>query len=158
MFARALAGVAGHPLSRGVLCPFGLTGHHLPYHPARLKQGPVKEAAAAVADAMAKCGPGERVAVLDLRPGRTSSWTHRLAMASVRNGTYITPGRMFGGPVAVNLANARTVLSFGAPLLDGWGTPGAVFAARERFRLVQAEAVESRTAAMADKRPDAQDH
>ena len=28
-----LAGVADHPLSRGGLCPFGVTGHHLPYDP-----------------------------------------------------------------------------------------------------------------------------
>ena len=44
-----LSGVGGHPLSRGALCPFGIVGHHLPYLPARVKEGPVKEAAAAVA-------------------------------------------------------------------------------------------------------------
>jgi anaerobic selenocysteine-containing dehydrogenase len=137
----ALAGVAGG------LCPFGLTAHHLPYHPARLKQGRVKEAAAAVADAVAQCGPAERVAVLDLRSGRTASWTHRRAMGSVRNGLYLAPPE---SPVAVALQNAKTVLSLSAPLLDGWGTPGNVFAARDHFRLIQAEAVESRTAALAD--------
>ena len=137
----SLAGVGGG------LCPFGLTAHHLPYHPARLKQGPVKEAATAVAGAIAKCGPGERVAVLDLRPGRTASWTYRRAMASVKNGLYLAPPEP---PVAVNLGNAKTVLSLGAPLLDGWGTPGNVFAARDAFRLIQAEAVESRTASLAD--------
>jgi hypothetical protein len=41
-------------------------------------------------------------------------------------------------------------LSFGAPLLDGWGTPGNVIAARENFRLIQAEPLESRTASLAD--------
>ena len=137
----ALAGVAGG------LCPFGLTAHHLPYHPARLKQGPVKEAAAAVVDAMAQCGPAERVAVLDLRPGRTASWTYRRAMSSVHNGLYLAPPEP---PIAVNLQDAKTVLSLGASLLDGWGTPGNVFAARDGFRLIQAEAVESRTAALAD--------
>ena len=136
----ALAGVGGG------LCPFGLTAHHLPYHPARLKEGPVKEAAAAVAEAAAKCGPGERVAVLDLRPGRTASWTYRRAMAAAR-GLYIAPAE---SAVAVDLASAKTVLSLGAPLLDGWGTPARVFAARDGFRLIQAEAVESRTAALAD--------
>jgi len=137
----ALAGVFGG------LCPFGVTAHHLPYHPARLRQGPVKEAAAAVAAAIAKCGPRERVAVLDLRPGRTASWTYRRAMAGVRNGTYIAPAQP---PVSVNLANARTVLSLGAPLLDGWCSPANAFAARDRFRLIQAEPVESRTASLAD--------
>src|SRR6185369_75194 len=59
----AMAGV------NGGLCPFGVSGHHLPYHPARLRTGPVKEATDAVADAIAKRRDGERVAVLDLRPG-----------------------------------------------------------------------------------------
>src|ERR1051325_101991 len=78
----ALAGV------RGGLCPFGVTAHHLPYHPARLRNGPAEEAAAAYAQALAKRKPGEYVAVLDLRPGRTASWTYRRAMAAVENGVY----------------------------------------------------------------------
>jgi len=143
----ALAGVPGHPVSRGALCPFGLTGHHLPFHPARVKSGPVKEARAAVADAIAK---GDRIAVLDLRPGRTASWTYRRAMAAIRNGAYIVPPRPLGPATAVNLAAAKTVLSFGAPLLEGWGTPGNVIALRDGFRLIQVDAVESRTAALAD--------
>jgi anaerobic selenocysteine-containing dehydrogenase len=137
----ALAGVGGG------LCPFGLTAHHLPYHPARLKQAPVQEAAAAVADAIRKRGPEERVAVLDLRPGRTASWTYRRAMAAMKNGLYLAPPEP---SVAVSLDRAKTVLSLGAPLLDGWGTPANVFAARDGFRLIQAEAVESRTASLAD--------
>ena len=32
----------------GGLCPFGLTAHQLPYHPARLRQGPIAEAASAL--------------------------------------------------------------------------------------------------------------
>ena len=144
----ALAPVANHPVSHGALCPFGLTGHHLPYHPARVKQGPVEQAQAAVADAVAK---GERVAVLDLRPGRTASWTYRRAMAAIRNGVYIAPAQALGAGTAVNLANAKTVLSFGAPLLEGWGTPGNVIALRDGFRLIQVEAVESRTASLADQ-------
>ena len=134
--------------AHGGLCPFGLTGHHLPYHPERLQQGPAKEAAAAVAVAIAKCAPGERVAVLDLRPGRTASWTYRRAMASLANGVYIAPKPP---AAAVNLGAAKTVLSLGAPLLDGWAAPGNVFAARSGFRLIQAEAVESRTAVLADE-------
>jgi hypothetical protein len=145
----ALMGVPAHPLSLGALCPFGLTGHHLPYHPERLKQGPAHEAAGAVANAIAQCGPNERIAVLDLRPGRTASWTYRRAMAAVKNGVYLTAPRPLGG-AAVNLAAARTVLSIGVPLLEGWGTPGNVLAARAGFRLIQAEPFESRTAALAD--------
>ena len=145
----SLMGVAEHPFSHGALCPFGLAGHHLPYHPARLRQGPVAEAKAAASQALARCGKAERAAVLDLRPGRTASWTYRRALAQW-NGVYLTPPRTLGGSVAVNLAAAKTVLSFGVPLLDGWGTLGNAIAAREGFRLIQAETVESRTAVMAD--------
>ncbi len=134
--------------ARGGLCPYGLAAHHLPYHPARLRQGSEREAAGAVAEAMARLAANERIAVLDLRPGRTASWTYRRAMAAVRNGTYIAPPEP---GAAVNLDRAKIVLSLSAPLLDGWGTPAAVFAARPNFRLIQAEAVESRTASLADR-------
>ena len=132
----SLAGV------RGGLCPFGLTAHHLPYHPARLKQGPVEEATRAVAQRAA-----EGIAVLDLNPGRTASWTYRRAMASLK-GIYLAPE---SPAEAYDLSAAKTVLSIGAPLLDGWGTPANVIAARQNFRLIQAEAVESRTAVLADE-------
>ena len=143
----SLAGAAGHPLNHGALCAYGIAGHHLPYHPARLTSGAADEAMAAVKDAISRCGTQERIAVLDLRPGRTHSWTYRRAMSGVRNGLYIAPERPTTG---IHLAAAKTVLSFGAPLLDSWGTPGNVIAARSGFRLIQAEAVESRTASLAD--------
>ncbi|MEI9976820.1 MAG: hypothetical protein WDO73_35075 [Ignavibacteriota bacterium] len=145
--------------ANGGLCPFGLAGHHLPYIPSRIKEGPVKEAAAAVADGIAKCGPAESVATFDLRPARTASWTYRRAMAALKNGRYVTPP--VDSSIAVDLSQARTVLSFGVPVLDGWGTPRIVNAARPGFRLVQVEAIESRTATMADRwlriRPGSED-
>ncbi|HMC62641.1 MAG TPA: hypothetical protein VKJ01_25835, partial [Candidatus Solibacter sp.] len=164
-----LAGVASHPLSRGALCPFGLTGHHLPYHPARLKPGmpgmsSAEQALAAVSAAISAtasaaippAGGSGRIAVLDLRPGRAASWTYRRAMAAL-NGVYLTQGQ----PVAFDLHQAKTVLSFGVPVLDGWGTPGNVWAARPGFRLIQAEPIQSRTAALADVwlpiQPDTED-
>jgi anaerobic selenocysteine-containing dehydrogenase len=136
----SLAGVGGG------LCPFGLTAHHLPYHPARLKQGPIQQATAAVSQRAAHLAPGA-IAVLDLNPGRTVSWTYRRAMASLK-GLYLAPE---SHPVAYDLSAAKTVLSIGGPLLDGWGTPANVFAARPNFRLIQADAVESRTAMLADQ-------
>ena len=154
-----LAGVAGHPLSHGALCPFGILGHHLPYRPERLKEGPVSQATASVADGIAKRGPSELVVTLDLRPGRTASWTYRRAMGAIKNGRYVAASA--DTQVAVDLLKARTVLSFGVPVLDGWGTPGNVHAARPGFRLIQIDAVESRTASMADQwlrvRPNAED-
>jgi hypothetical protein len=133
-------------LSHGALCAFGIAGHHLPYHPDRLKSGPVAEATTAVRSALGQLRDTQRCAVLDLRPGRTASWTYRRAMAAIRNGVYLAPP----APLPVNFAAAKTVLSLGAPLFDNWGTPGNVIAARDHFRLIQAEAVESRTAVMAD--------
>jgi len=143
----SLAGVKDHPLSHGALCPWGIAAHHLPYHPARLRQAPVEQANDVIADALARCGLHERIAVLDLRPGRTASWTYRRAMAALPNGTYIASAEPEWG---VDLGAARTVLSLGAPLVDGWGTPGNVFAARGHFRLIQADATETRTASFAD--------
>ena len=131
-----LAGVAAHPRSRGALCAFGIAAHHLPFHPARLREGPADAARAAISG---------RVGVLDLRPGRTASWTYRRAMAAM-NGVYIAHEL----PAAYDLHQAKTVLSLGVPLLDGWGTPGNVWAARPNFRLIQAEPMQSRTAALAD--------
>jgi len=148
----SLAGVAAHPLSHGALCAWGVAGHHLPYDPRRLKQGSASEseAAAAVADAMAKRATGERVALLDLLPGRAASTVYRRAMAAVKDGAYLAAPRAMGG-AAVDLAKTRTVLSLGAPVLAGWGTPGNVFRARANFRLIQAEPYESATAALADE-------
>jgi len=143
----SLAGVKPHPISHGALCPWGIAGHHLPYHPARVRQGPVKEALAAVSRAISQRGAGERIAVLDLRPGRTVSWTYRRAMAAIDDGIYLAPRQP---AYSIDLTEAQTVVSFGAPLSDGWGTPGNVFAARANFRLVQIEPVETRTAALAD--------
>jgi menaquinone reductase, molybdopterin-binding-like subunit len=137
----SLAGVGGG------LCPFGVGGHQLPYHPDRVRKGTAEEAAVAFSAAIANRGPSERVAVLDARPGRTASWTYRRAMAAVK-GLYIAPPLP---AAAVKLENARTVLSVGAPLLDGWMSPAKAFAARNGFHLIQAEAVESRTAVVADE-------
>ena len=48
------------------------------------------------------------------------------------NGVYL--GRRAAGPAAaVDLAKARTVLSLGVPVLDGWGTPGNVHRRARRF-------------------------
>jgi hypothetical protein len=134
----AMAGVGGG------LCAMAVTAHHLPYWPERVKHGPVEEARAAVA----KVGAAERVAVLDLRPGRAASAVYRKAMAARANGLYLTP-RQPG--FAVNPGAARTVISLGAPVLDGWVAPAAAWAARDKFRLVQVEPELSRTAALADE-------
>jgi hypothetical protein len=142
--------IAGQPVSlagvQGGLCVFGVAGHHLPYHPARIRTaGDAKER---IAKAVAKRRPGDHIAVLDMQPGRTASWTHRRAMAAIPNGIYLAPPQP---TVAIDLAAARSVLSLGGPVLDGWVAPSRAFALRDRFRLIQVEAAESRTAALADQ-------
>lgn len=134
----ALAGLSGQPL-----CAFGLTGHQLPYHAGRIKEAPAVQAAEAVARRDARGS----IAVLDLRPDRTASWIYRRAMAALGRGLYLAPRSALP---AVNLQNVRTILSFGVPVLDGWGTPARVLAARAGFRLIQAEPRESHTAMLAD--------
>src|SRR5436190_10474658 len=113
----ALAGV------NGGLCAAGVTGHQLPYYTERVKQGPVEAARAEIA----KVDAAARVAVLDLRPGRKASALYRRAMAAAPNGVYLAPPQP---PVLVNPAAAKTILSLGAPLLDGWVAPAEAFAVR----------------------------
>ncbi len=153
-----LAGVAEHPLSNGTLCPVGLGAHHLAYHPGRLSH-PVRrsrkfgtseqqavsldEATHAIAEAIRSTSAEESVAILDLQPGRSISRVYRQLLAHLPNGAYVL------GPVVedatlvmcarmsdadehslgYDLENARTIVSFGAPLFDGWGTPGRMMRA-----------------------------
>jgi hypothetical protein len=167
----SLAGVTAHPASRGALCPIGLAGHHQPYHPLRLRHAlrhgrplSVEEAVPRVRDAIAgSLGKGQ-VAVWDSDPGRARSVISRRFAAQIENGMYLSSpppeGAMLrvlenmfekpSGPLGLDLENTRTILSFGAPVLDGWGTPGRVLKQRANFRLVQVEAELSRTASLAD--------
>ena len=88
----ALSGVPGHPISRGALCPAGLGGHHLPYHPDRLETAVLLSVAGGIAtalpvsidDALARIanvinsrGEGEMVVVVDEQPGRSISHIYR---------------------------------------------------------------------------------
>lgn len=176
-----LAGVALHPQSHGMLCTMGLAGHHLPFHPERM-QAPfqrvrddshvrrntttAEEAMAAWKRAIDAAKPGEYVAILDQRPGRAQSFLYRRALSAIPQGLYLTMSdqgatldclrRCFAtttGPLGLDIENTGTLLSFGAPVLDGWGTPGRILALRKqgRLRIIQAEPVRSRTAGRADR-------
>ena len=158
-----LAGVPGHPAGGGALCPLGSAGHHLPYHPARLRaplrrllkrEWPTRHvstspeaAIAALAAAVAAGSRGSRsgyVAILDPRPGRALSSLYRRFLAALPDGLYIAAPReeeksldllcgMLGEPagsLGYDLENCRTLLSFGAPVLEGWGGPGRLLRLR----------------------------
>jgi len=186
-----LTGVSQHPVSHGTLCPVGLGGHHLPYHPRRATQpiervqrggalefSPVSldAAVAAVVKAISEANTGgssQLIAVLDQQPGRIVSAHYQQFLGRIGNGIYLTPPAagdatlnavqaMFekpSGPLGYDLENTRTILSFGAPILDGWGTPGRVMEITKtrmflepdkRLKIIQVETRQSRTALFAD--------
>jgi hypothetical protein len=179
----SLSGVAGHPVGDGTLCPLGLAGHHLAFHPRRIVQpwrkvngagGPSwvparrEEVIGDISRRLRTGGISGTVGLLDRRPGRSVSLMYRDFLEGTGNGVYLTShgneesalGRIRkrtrpdAGPLGYDLGRASIVLSFGAPLLDGWGNPGAVrriFADRNACaRLIQVEPRQSRTALRSD--------
>src|ERR1035441_9235735 len=148
----------GIPASGGVLCPAGLVGHHFAFCRNRAteplangKPVAIERAVAAVSSAIAACGPRESVAILDPRPGRAASLVYRRFLAGLPNAVHCAPpdAQPFG-PFGIDLENTRAILSFGAPVLDGWLSPGRVLANRSHFQLIQVEPAYSRTASLAD--------
>lgn len=136
-----IAPAAEHPASRGALCPLAFGAHQLAWHPRRLRtsrlRGEPAEPAQIAAEIAAALAAGKKLAILDERPGRAVSSLYRQAAAQA-DGLYLVPQAEEEAPLAAvralagegapefgfDLAHARTVLSFGAPLLDGWGVPG----------------------------------
>ena len=170
----AVVGEARHPLGGGA-CALGLTLHHLACHPLRLV-GPAvcvngrRESATldAAVERIARAvenahRAGLRVMVLDRRPGRVVSAAWQRLLAACPQGLYVTPAGegetqaalqgALGKPVAlgVDLERTRTLVSFGAPVLEGWGRPGRMLAVRQGLRVVQVDAWRSPSAALADE-------
>lgn len=159
--AAVLEGIADHPLSHGVLCAAGLGGHAAAYHPRRIREARRGDAA----ELKAALGRG-RFAILDLGPMRAASALYAQAAASL-NGMYLrVPDRdeafldrmaaAMGrepGSLGVDLEHTRTLVSFGAPVLEEWGTPGRVFARRRSggLKVIQIDPRQSRTALAADR-------
>ncbi len=181
----SLTGTMNHPISGGGLCAIGLGGHFLPYHPSRLIQPhkvikatnesrsiPIsfEEAVSAVILALQSSKDGS-VAVLDGQPNRTISFVYRKFLAGLTNGIYVTspssssiPAKVMGKvlnesrkPFGFDLENTKTILSFGAPVLDGWGTLGQFSKiAKNRIekngiKVIQVEPIVSRTAQLASE-------
>jgi hypothetical protein len=169
-----VSGDSTHPVTKGALCPLAFDAQQLNWHSKRLREVRHRGRAASWADAKAAfakaCSEGP-VAIVDGRPGRAASSVFE-AFAAKHNGSYqvvlgpesqaLLPYAEWSGvPVSAlgyDLENARTVVSFGAPLLDGWGTPGrfmrlwserAAGQTNPQLRLIQIEPSLSRTAARA---------
>lgn len=148
------------------MCPAGIAGHTLPWHPLRLRQclnrGRVSSLEEALEASRAAAEGG--LAVLDMLPGRTASLLHRVHLSGIANARYIPAPQAEGGtaramarlaadPVQLSaeLGRAKTVLSVSTPLLDGWAAPRRT-AANRGFTLWQAESWRSRTMDLADSR------
>jgi len=116
-----------------------------------------------------KSGSRGTIAVLDHRPGRAMSRCYQDFLVKCPDGVYIVaPGSEdatlktlrslcgFGkGVPGYDFEHTRAILSFGAPLIDGWGTPGrmtTLLQTRKQsgMKLIQAEGVQTRTALQAD--------
>jgi anaerobic selenocysteine-containing dehydrogenase len=115
------------------------------------------------------------VAVVDRKPGRVTSDIYRRFVKDIRHGLYLVPEASDDSTLATiesmasrngstsadrlaagfDLEHTRTILSFGAPILDGWGTPGRVMnifrdRSRNGISLIQIETRPSLTALQAD--------
>ena len=135
-----IAGMKTHPITGGALCPLAFGAHQLNWHPQRLrnvlhrgKTSSWNDAQAAFAKARSE-GP---VVIIDGYAGRAASvvlsefaekqhGSYRvMAGAETRAlGPYEAWTGMPASALGYDLENARTIVSFGTPLLDGWGTPG----------------------------------
>jgi len=173
-FLVGVAGVASHPVTRGALCPLAFGAHQLNWHPQRLRtvlhRRSVSTWNAAQMAFTKACSEGP-VVVIDGYPGRAASQVLE-SFAKNRRGEYrvvlsaetraLAPyERWTGVPAALlgyDVENAGTIVSFGAPLLDGWGAPGhftRLWADRAagmndpQLRLIQVEPTLSRTASRA---------
>ena len=169
-FPVGISGAPGHPVTGGALCPLAFGAHQLNWHPRRLREVRHHGRGAGWDEALGAfrkaCAEGP-VMVVDGRPGRAAS--RILRQFAKEHGTYLAPpdaevralapySRWSGAPASslgYDLESARTIVSFGTPLLDGWGPPGrftkmwstrAAGSGDPDLRLVQIEPSLSRTA------------
>ncbi len=185
----AVNGQPGHPISHGGSCPIGLSAPQLRFHPCRIVKPVMREAggdfaASKLEDAMAAIGKkivmsrdnpaAGTVAILDWRPGSAMSKLYLDFLDKLGGGHYVRPPgcetariKAFGGifedapkRIGYDFENARTVLSFGAPLFEGWNSLGRMAGVKRlwnnlsrerRPRFFHAESNHSTTASMADK-------
>ncbi len=147
-----LMGIPGHASHADSLCPVGLAGHHLPFHPSRIphplrrihsrsaiESSPVskEEAFSAIARAIAEQRSSGAIAVLDMRAGRAISDVYRQWLQTIGGGILIAPPATEFGILAamqrmthphaefgLDLEQAGTIVSFGTPLFEGWGNHG----------------------------------
>ncbi len=170
-----VSGVNTNPLTRGALCPLGFGAHQLNWHPMRLRtvrhDGVASSWDASQTAFVKACNRGP-VVIVDGHPGRAASSVFE-SFTEKRGACLVAEGPETGALVpyenwsdasaralGYDLENAQTIISFGAPMLDGWGVPGRftrLWAERTngvsdpQLRLIHIEDSCSRTAAKAWK-------
>jgi len=173
-WAVGVAGLSTHSVSRGALCPLGFGAHQLNWQPQRLRAVRHRGSASSWSEAQAafaKARSEGPIVVIDGYPGRAASFVLQ-SFAEKQSGNYrvvqgaetraLKPYEEWTGIPAASLGydleNTTTILSFGTPLLDGWGVPGrftrlwserAAGTSDPQLRLIQVESSFSRTASKA---------
>ncbi len=177
-----IEGQDGYPVNDGGVCLHGIAGLQYLWDPARVKQ-PLKkegekfvpvswdEALSLVSDKLAEVrtnGPEKLACITDRDSGSVSGlFKHFLsafgspnyyAMPSLDTCLELTAQTLHGAgfTLGFDLENSDFVLSFGAGVIEGWGSPVSCFKAnasrKERHaKLVQIEPRLSNTAANADR-------
>lgn len=184
-----ITGNSLHPMSKGGLCPRGVGGVQALYHPQRISAPVVRVGARGAGqwraitaqDALAmlagrlqglrKAKQPERLAVVAGYCAGTMDDMWRQLVTAFGSPNYVSDaypdgldtvmGLMHGIPrhPGYDLDNARLVVSFGAPLFEGWWSPVQAYAAfgrapagaGARHRFVQIDTRFSRTAARAQE-------
>lgn len=179
-----IEGTKEHPVNGGGICMLGLSGLQLLYGPTRVRTPLIKDDQGgfrkiswedAIKEVVKKAGElrssgqSDSIgAIAGLNRGTVSKLLERLLFASgspnfIRTAsmqdTYEIVLKMMHGIEAnagFDLENADYVLSFGAGILDGWGSPVRMFLANsalkeKKAKTVQIEPRQSNTAAKADR-------
>jgi anaerobic selenocysteine-containing dehydrogenase len=178
-----IEGLAKYPINDGGACLHGIAGLQYLYDPARIKT-PLKRngdkfeeiswddaislVSSKLSDIRTSGNPEKLACITDKDAGSVSGLFKRLLKTFGSSNFYTMPGLESyleltaaamhgeGKTIAFDLENADFVLSFGAGVIEGWGSPVACFKAnasrKERHaKLYQIEPRLSNTAANADK-------
>jgi menaquinone reductase, molybdopterin-binding-like subunit len=178
-----IEGLNGYPINDGGACLHGIAGLQYLYDPARIKtplkkngnkfekiswDDAIKLVAGKLKDLRKKGSPEKLACIADKKQGSVSSLFQRLlkaygspefyTMPSLESYLEIVASTLHGKDktLAFDLENANFVLSFGAGIIEGWGSPVNCFKAnasrKERHaKLYQIEPRLSNTAANADR-------
>ncbi|MBP6672029.1 MAG: molybdopterin-dependent oxidoreductase, partial [Bacteroidetes bacterium] len=175
-----VSGVQKHPFTGGALCARGIAGHQMANHPLRIvhphtftgpteagqmKALPRSEAIKTIADKI-RSSKGS-IVILDQQPNRVLTSVCQDFLAQTTNGILVTSPASENrtADVLKNMVNDPTVefgydfehttmvISFSAPLFDGWGIPGRMSSLRTAgtVKFIQIEDRRSRTAMQSDE-------